>query len=166
MKSILVVVDGTDASPHLLEAAIGRAEREGSSLVVATVIEPREYAVRRRSIASTAALRQDGFTYTLDQAQADAAALATRAARAAVGSRDVPYVAVGAVGPPARAIRAVATAHDCATIVVAEEASWWRRRLNRLGRDLARGFDGDVVRIPQSPPEPEVSLPDAEPLTR
>lgn len=167
MHNILVAVDESDANAHVVEAAVGRAEREVASLVVVHVVQPRTYAARSRSMAGTAGLRRDGFTYTVEQAEAGAESVAVRSAREAVGDRAVPYVAVGAVGRLGPTIRATAAAYGCRTIVLAEEASWWRRRLDRLGRDLAKEFDGDVVRVPQpSPPESEWSLPEAEAAAR
>lgn len=151
-NAILVAVDGTDSNDYLMERAVERAQLEDAALVVAHVIPTARFEDRQRAIAANPDLRADGFTYTADQARAEAEAVAARAAHAAVGGLDVPCATVGAVGEPGPTLLAIADEHGCGTIVLAEERSWWRRRLARGDRKIARAFDGRVVRVPRRAP--------------
>lgn len=163
MTNILVAVDGTESNAHLMEAAIERAETQGGTLVVLYAMTPRLFEARQWSLAGQADLRHDGLTYSTAQARTDARAVAERTAKEAIGDRDVPYTAVGAIGKLVPTVLAVAAENGCETVMLAEEGSWWRRRLGLADRRIARRFDGTVVRVPRPYPsnlETERALPE------
>lgn len=157
MSNILVAVDGTGTNAHVMEAAIERAEREDGSLVVVHVIPTAEYEARQRAVRSIGGLTNDGFTYGITQARDEARDIADRAAREAIGTRAVPYTAVGAVGKLVPMILASAAEHGAETVVLGDVGSWWRRLLGRSDRKMTRGFDGAIVRVPR-PAAPTLEL--------
>lgn len=149
---ILVAVNGTVPNDCVLEQAIEQAQRDDARLVVASVTPTAMFESRQRAIGASPNLRQDGFTYTMDQAQAGATATAARAAHTAIGDLDVDYVAVGTVGELGPSLLELADRYDCGTIMLAEERSWWRRRLGWADRRLAREFPGTVSLVPRCKP--------------
>lgn len=149
-NNILVAVDGTDSNDYMMERAIEEAQLADATLVVAHVLPRARVEDRQRAIAASPNLHRDGFTYTADQARAEA--IAARAAYAAVGDRDVTYATVGAVGTLGPTLLEIADDHDCGTIMLAEECSWWRRRLGWGDRMLARAFEGRVLQAPRRAP--------------
>lgn len=151
-NGILVSVTGAVPNDCVMEQAIEQAQREDAPLVVVNVIPDALFDSRQRSIAATPNLQQDGFTYTRDQAEAGATAVAARAAHTAIGDLDIDYMAVGVVGDIRENLLMLAEEHGCGTIMLAEERSWWRRRLGWSDRQLAREFPGDVVLVPRCDP--------------
>lgn len=163
-NSILVAVDSTDTNDYTMERAIEQAQLDDATLVVAHVMPTSRYDSRHHAVARTPNLRQEGITYTTEQARAEAEATAARAARAAIGDLDVTYMAVGAVGKLGPSLREIAAEYDCGTIMLAEERSWWRRRLGWSDRKLARTLEGQVVRVPRDAPgivDPDPTVIDA-----
>lgn len=168
MTNVLVAVDGTESTAHVLEAAIGHAESGGGSLVALHAMPPRVFEARRRALTGGKDLRYDGVTYTASRARSDARDLADRAATEALGTRDLEYVPVGAVGKLVPTVLATAAQHDCGVVVLPEDRSWWRRRAGLADRRIARRFDGTVVRVPRPYPpnlETDRSLPETDPET-
>lgn len=141
----------------MVSAAVAQAEREAASLVVVHVMPQHVYEDRQRSRATIPALRYDGFTFTLEQATESARTVAERAARVAIGDRDVPYIPVGLVGTGDATIFGVAAAYGCDTILLAESPPWWRRH-GRGHHTLAKLYDGAIVTVPR-PPEPNRRTP-------
>lgn len=148
-NNILVAVDSTDSNDYVMERAIEEANREEATLVVAHVMSTAQFDDRRWAIRTIPELQKDGFTFTVDQARARARLIATRVARAAVGDLNIAYVTVGAVGQIDATLLEIADEHDCGTIMLAEQRSWWRRRLEWGHRELARMFEGRVIQVPR-----------------
>ena len=161
VPSVLVAVDAAESDTHVMEVAIKLAEREDGSLVVLHAMPPDVYGSRQLSIGRSTDLQRDGFTYTITQAEADARTIAREAARKAVGNRDVRYIAVGKVGPLVPTVVATATEYSCATIVIPQEKSWWKRLFGLGHRRLANRFDGTLVQVPH--PGPPAFDPDRTP---
>ena len=151
-NNILVAVDSTDSNGYVMERAIESARLEESTLVVAHVMSTAQFDDHLGAIGTIPELRKDGATFTVDQARERARAVATRAARAAVGDLDIAYVTVGAVGQVDATLLEIADQHDCGTIMLAEQRSWWRRRLGWGDKRLARSFEGRVIRVPRREP--------------
>lgn len=149
---VLVAVNGTVPNDCVMEQAIEQALLKDATLVVANVMPTGLFDSRQRALAEIPNLRQDGFTYTRDQAEAEATSIAARAAHTAIGDIDVDCVAVGVVGKLGPSLLELAEEHGCGTIMLAEERSWWRRRLGWGDRTLARKFAGQVVLVPQCKP--------------
>ncbi|MFB6112419.1 MAG: universal stress protein [Halobacteriaceae archaeon] len=147
MENILVAVDDTTENAHLIEAAIGQTQATGGQLVVVHVMPDRRYQAKQQAVAGAGLPAGSGFHYGITQARAAAEAIADRAARAAIGTRPIPYTAVGAVGAVGDQVAAVAATYDCRTVVLASEPTWLARRFGRTGRQLRRAFGGNVLRV-------------------
>lgn len=152
MSNILVVVDETEATEHVMGAAVERAERTGATLVAVHAMPRRLYERRQRQTTGTHDLRHEGYTYTASQARAEATGVAERIARAAIGERDVPYTAVGVIGTPTQAVLAAAGVHDCEAVLLPERKPKWFGPFGSFDRTLAKRFDGPVVRVPRPSP--------------
>lgn len=144
MRKTLTLVEETATANHALKIAVAKAERESAALIVLTVVPETDFDARQRSVDGTG-LR--GFTYTVTQAEESATAVAERAAAAAVGDREIPYLAVGAVGRPREVVLETAAAHGCTEIVVPDLAPRWFGLFGRFDRALAWRFDGTVTRV-------------------
>lgn len=151
-NNILVAVDSTDSNDYVMERAIEEAHREEATLVVAHLMSTAQFDDHHGEIRTIPELQKDGFTFTVDQARARARVIATQVARAAVGDLDIDYVTVGAVGQIDATLLEIADEHDCATIMLAEQRSWWRRLLGWGDYKLARTFEGQVIQVPQRGP--------------
>lgn len=149
---ILVPVDGTDKDDYMMERAIEHAALDGATLVIAHVMPEKLYRARQTALASVSNLAHDGTRYTIDVARAEALAIASHVAKAALRDAMVEYVAVGAVGTLSQTLPALAAEHNCETMILAAERSWWRRRLGWGDRKLAREFAGHVLRVPPNKP--------------
>lgn len=149
---VLVSVNETVSNDYVMMQAIDQAQRDDATLVVAYVMPMALYESRQQAVGASPNLREDGFSYTMDQAQAQATAVAARAAHTAVGDSDVDYVVVGAVGNLGHTLLELAEEYECGTIILPEERSWWRRRLGWDDRSLAQEFPGQVLLIPREKP--------------
>lgn len=152
-NNVLVAVAGDETTAHAMETAIRRAEAGGGRLVAVHMMPTSAYESRQDGVRALGAIRRDSATFTLDQAQERARFVADGVAREAIGSRDVPFVALGAVGELAPVLLAAAAAYDCGTVVLTKQRSWWRRIIDLTARRLAREFDGDIVSVAQQPVE-------------
>lgn len=146
-QGVLAVIADVDTSGHVLAAAADRAELKDVPLVVLHVLPQRVYEDRQRSRSTIRELRNDGFTFTLEQATESARNVAERAARTFLADRDIPYTAVGEVGQHVPAVLAVAAGYGCGTVFVPATGSWVRRIVDP-NRKLAKRFEGTVVRVP------------------
>lgn len=122
-NNVLVAVAGDETTAHAMETAIRQAEDGGGQLVVVHVMAPGAYESRQDSVRALDANRRNGATFTLDQAQERARFVADGIAREAIGSRDVPFVTLGAVGNVAPVLLAAAAAYDCGTTVLTKQRS-------------------------------------------
>lgn len=159
----LVVVERDGAANYNLTDAVRAADGDGSSLVVLHVMDQNEYNDRRGAICQVNGLSGEGYTFTIDQAEAEAAIVAERTAWAAVGNSDVEYDAVGAVGPRLRTILRSAAEHDCEEIVVPETSPRWWGLFGHFDRSLTKGFDGTVTRVPAPVAAAAIPVPESEP---
>lgn len=150
MNDILVAVDGEQGNEHVLAAAVDRAATEGASLVVLYAMPPGEYDARQGATATVGGLGYGPGVYGITAAREGAQDVADRLAVAAVGTREVHYVAVGTVGALVPTANAVAAEYGCETVVLAEERSPVARFFGRAERQFAGGFGGSVVRVPGS----------------
>ena len=148
MKSLLVVVDGTERTDHALRTAVERADTEDAGLVVLNVTPEAEYWRKQDAINGAGARTGEGYRWTARQAEESARTDASRTARLAVGDRDVAWTAVGAVGVPREVTLSVAAEYDCEEILVAESKPWWFGLRRNFERKLADAFDGTVTPVP------------------
>ena len=154
MNNILVVVDESETTTPMLQAAVERAERERAALVVVHVMPQSVYERRQTAIRGSTDLRRDGLTYTITQATETAKGVADGAVEVAIGERAIPYTTVGVVGRPIPAILAVAAEHDCDEIMIAATKQRWFGLFDRFDRTLAKRLGGTVTRVGESRPEP------------
>ena len=166
MRSILVVVDGTERTDHALRTAVERADGENAGLVVVNVTPEEEYWRKQDAVNGVGARTGEGYRWTARQAEDSARRAAERSARLAVGDRDVVWTAVGAVGVPRTVVLAVAAEYDCEEILVAVSKPQWFGLRRTFERKLGAAFDGLVTAVPTTTagsgdgvapvPEPEV----------
>lgn len=147
-NGVLVVIADDETSAHALETAIRQAEEASGHLVAIHVMSPSTYESKQHGISSVDSLRRDGFAFTIDQARESACLVADAVVKEAIGSRDVPFVALGEVGRTVPVLIATAAAHDCGTVVLTEQRSWWRKMIDLTARRMATQFEGDVITGP------------------
>ena len=141
MRTILVAVDGTDASSGALRQAVTLAHAFGTALVVVAVVPTVAAAARGVGPVDPIA---DGPSR---DALIERARAVVDGVPGGVGVLHVEYVV--AVGPPAKVIVAVADSRDADLIVLGEPPLSWPRHLlgQSIGTGVLRRTKRDVLLI-------------------